>query len=293
MGRINQQGLETVMQSVKGPACMAEIDEAFRTAKGNLYYMNTVELFDFKISAEGLENDVAQALRWVEERRGCRYMACANPHSLVVASGDGLFWKALRKADLLTPDGVGIVLATGFLNLPLHRRVVGYDFFMALTKRMAAKDGTRFFFLGSSELVLQLIVERLNREFPSINVCGTYTPPFSDAFSEDENERMVAAVNAAKPDVLWVGMTAPKQEKWIFENRHNLLVPFASAIGAVFEFYAGTTERAPKVWQRMGLEWLYRFIREPSRLWERNLVSTPKFIIMVLKEKFRRHPVAR
>jgi N-acetylglucosaminyldiphosphoundecaprenol N-acetyl-beta-D-mannosaminyltransferase len=256
-------------------------------AKGNPYYMNTVELFDFKISAEGLENDVAQALRWVEERRGFRYMACANPHSLVVASRDELFRKALREADLLTPDGVGVVLATGFLNLPLHRRVVGYDFFMDLTKQMAAKGGFRFFFLGSSDRVLQLIVERLNQEFPSITVCGTYTPPFSDAFSADENERMVAAVNAARPDVLWVGMTAPKQEKWIFENRHNLRVSFTSGIGAVFEFYAGTVERAPKVWQRMGLEWFYRFAREPSRLWERNLISTPKFIIIVLKEKYR------
>jgi N-acetylglucosaminyldiphosphoundecaprenol N-acetyl-beta-D-mannosaminyltransferase len=275
------------MQRVKEPACMAENDEAYRTAKGNPYYINTVELFDFKISAEGLENDVAHALRWVEERRGCRYMACANPHSLVVASRDELFRKSLREADLLTPDGVGVVLACGFLNLPLHNRVVGYDFFMALTKRMAAKGGIRFFFLGSSDRVLQLIVERMNYEFPSINVCGTYTPPFSDAFSEDENERMVAAVNAAEPDVLWVGMTAPKQEKWIFENRHKLRVSFTSGIGAVFEFYAGTAERAPIVWQRMGLEWFYRFAREPSRLWERNLVSTPKFIIMVLKEKCR------
>lgn len=281
------------MQSVKEPACMAVVEEAYRTAEGDLYYMNHVELFDFKISAAGLENDVAQALRWVEERQGCRYMACANPHSLVVASRDELFRKALREADLLTPDGVGVVLAAGFLNLPLHRRVVGYDFFTALTKQMAAKGGARFFFLGSSDRVLQLIVEHLNREFPSITVCGTYTPPFCDAFSADENERMVEAVNAARPDVLWVGMTAPKQEKWIFENRHNLRVPFTSGIGAVFEFYAGTAERAPKVWQKMGLEWFYRFAREPSRLWERNLVSTPKFIIMVLKEKFRRHPDVR
>jgi len=292
MERVYRQGIETATQIFKEPACMAENDEAYRTAEGNPY-MKTVELFDFKISAEGLETDVAQAMRWVEERQGCRYMACANPHSLVVASPDELFRKALQEADLLTPDGVGIVLATGFLNLPLHQRVVGYDFFMALTKKMAAKGGTRIFFLGSSDRVLKLIVERLNREFPSINVCGTYTPPFSDAFSEDENERMVAAVNAAGPDVLWVGMTAPKQEKWIFENRHKLLVSFTSGIGAVFEFYAGTTERAPKVWQKMGLEWLYRFVREPSRLWERNLVSTPKFIIMVIKEKFRRHPVAK
>jgi len=257
------------------------------TSQGSPENANTVDLFGFRISAEGLEHDVDQAERWVGEGGGFRYMACANPHSLVVATTDEVFRNALQGADLVTPDGVGIVLATNFLNLPLHQRVVGYDFFMALTKRLAAKGGKRFFFLGSSDRVLQRIVERFNREFPAIEICGTYTPPFRDAFSADENEKMVAAVNAARPDVLWVGMTAPKQEKWIFENRNNLMVPFASAIGAVFEFYAGTTVRAPEVWQRMGLEWFYRFAREPSRLWERNLVSTPKFIRMVLKAKFR------
>jgi N-acetylglucosaminyldiphosphoundecaprenol N-acetyl-beta-D-mannosaminyltransferase len=98
---------------------------------------------------------------------------------------------------------------------------------------------------------------------------------------------MVKMINDARPDVLWVGMTAPKQEKWIYENRERLRIPFISAVGAVFDFYAGTAKRSPIIWQNLGLEWLYRFLREPGRLWERNLVSTPKFIWLLLREKVR------
>ena len=249
--------------------------------------MGIVDLLGFQISAEGLERNVSRAVEWVEAGCSCRYMACANPHSLVVAFQDRMFRNALQKSDLLTPDGVGIVLAARFLGLPLHQRVIGYEFFTALTVRLAIKKEARYFFLGSSEQVLELMVSRLNREFPSIRVCGIYAPPFKDSFSEDENDRMVKAINDARPDVLWVGMTAPKQEKWIYENRGRLQVPFISAVGAVFDFYAGTTKRSPIIWQNLGLEWLYRFLQEPGRLWERNLVSTPKFIWMVLREKVR------
>lgn len=249
--------------------------------------MEIVDILGFRVSAEGIERDVVRAVEWVEAERSCRYMACANPHSLVVASRDRQFCDALQEADLLTPDGVGIVLAARLLNRPLASRVIGYDFFMALTALLAVKRESRYFFLGSSEDVLGLMVRRLNREFPSITVCGIYAPPFRDTFSGEENSRMVKAINDARPDVLWVGMTAPKQEKWIYENRARLRVPFISAVGAVFDFYAGTAERPPAIWQNLGLEWLYRFLREPGRLWERNLVSTPKFIWMVLREKVR------
>jgi len=250
-----------------------------------LQLMEIVDILGFRISAEGLERDVARAVEWVEAKHSCRYMACANPHSLVVAFRDRQFRDALQKADLLTPDGVGIVLAARFLNRPLTRRVIGYDFFTALTASLAMKKETKYFFLGSSEQVLELMVRRLEREFPFITVSGTYAPPYRDSFSDEENALMIEAINEARPDVLWVGMTAPKQEKWIYENRARLQVPFISAVGAVFDFYAGTAERSPLIWQNLGMEWLYRFLREPERLWERNLVSTPKFIWMVLREK--------
>ena len=159
--------------------------------------MEIVDILGFRVSAEGIERDVVRAVEWVEAERSCRYMACANPHSLVVASRDRQFCDALQKADLLTPDGVGIVLAARLLNRPLASRVIGYDFFMALTALLAVKRETRYFFLGSSEDVLELMVSRLNREFPSITVCGIYAPPFKDTFSGEENSRMVKAINDA------------------------------------------------------------------------------------------------
>jgi len=149
------------------------------------------------------------------------------------------------------------------------------------------KKGLKYFFLGSSKKTLCLIAERMKQDFPYIEVCGTYSPPFKNEFRNEDNQLMIKAVNEAKPDVLWVGMTAPKQEKWIYENRDKLNVPFIAAIGAVFDFYAGTKERSSGFWITIGLEWLPRFLKEPGRLWERNFKSTPIFLGWVLKEKIK------
>jgi N-acetylglucosaminyldiphosphoundecaprenol N-acetyl-beta-D-mannosaminyltransferase len=127
----------------------------------------------------------------------------------------------------------------------------------------------------------------MEREFPGIEVCGTYAPPFDATFSSAENDRMLEAVNRTEPDVLWVGMTAPKQEKWIHANRHLLRVPLVGAVGAVFDFYSGTKPRCPAFWQNAGLEWFYRLVREPRRLWERTVLSAPRFLAMVLRERLR------
>ncbi len=136
--------------------------------------------------------------------------------------------------------------------------------------------------------MLQQITQRLQKEFPNVEVAGTLSPPFQNEFSEEENVAMIERINQCRPDVLWVGMTAPKQGKWIFANRHRLNVPLVGAIGAVFDFYAGTRERAPAWIRNLGLEWLPRLLREPKRLFRRNLVSSPLFLSMVVREKFKR-----
>lgn len=249
---------------------------------------NEVDMLGAGISSAGLEGDVERALQWVTERRRKHFLACANPHSLVLATRDPRFMAALRRADCLTPDGIGITLAARILSLPLRERVVGYDFFSRFSAMAAQQGGIRYFFLGASDAALARIVARMEKEYPSITVCGTYAPPFSQSFSDAENAEMIATINAARPDVLWVGMTAPKQEKWIHAHLDRLDVPFAAAVGAVFDFYAGTRKRAPAVFQQAGLEWLFRFVMEPGRLWRRNLQSSPRFILMVFREKLRR-----
>jgi N-acetylglucosaminyldiphosphoundecaprenol N-acetyl-beta-D-mannosaminyltransferase len=194
---------------------------------------------------------------------------------------------ALKNADILLPDGTGVVMAAKLFNRTVIKKVAGYDYFVALSASVKEIGGLRYFFLGSSKHVLDRIKSRLHREYPSITVCGTYSPPFKEVFSEADNEAMIKAITDAKPDVLWVGMTAPKQETWIHENQDKLHVPFIGAIGAVFDFYAGTKVRSSVFWQNLGLEWLPRFIKEPERLWERNMTSTPIFISWLLKEKIR------
>jgi N-acetylglucosaminyldiphosphoundecaprenol N-acetyl-beta-D-mannosaminyltransferase len=247
-----------------------------------------IKLGKYSISNRGLAGDVGLAWQFIKSGGTGVYMACANPHSLVVASKDVLFESALKKADILLPDGTGIIIAAKILGLPCTEKVAGTDFFLGLSRKAnEEKRGLRYFFLGSSEKTLDLIAERMKRDFPRIEVCGTYSPPFKAEFSKEENEAMINAVNHAGADVLWVGMTAPKQEKWIYKNRDKLNVPFTGAIGAVFDFYAGTRKRSSGFWIKTGLEWLPRFLKDPGRLWERNLKSTPVFLGWVLKEKMK------
>lgn len=208
--------------------------------------------------------------------------ACANPHSLVVAQTDSEFKEALTQANLVVADGVGITLTAKMIGLSIGQRITGHDYFFSLLKSMQHRGQGRVFF-GSSQQVLALLARRFVAEFPELTLCGTYSPPFG-SWSEEEDRRMTAVINEATPDVLWVGMTAPKQEKWVAANCGRLNARVIGSIGAVFDFYAGTYSRAPRWISKIGLEWAYRFILEPRRMWRRNFVSTPRFIWLVLKQ---------
>lgn len=229
-------------------------------------------------------NDV---VRRIESGDWTGWLACLNPHSYVLALSDRKFSDALRDADWLIPDGIGLVLASRWLRGGIRERVTGSDIFSGVHERLSQRGGYSVFFLGSTEETLAEIRAQMRTDFPDLRVAGTYSPPFSTAYTAQENEAIVAAVNLAAPDVLWVGMTAPKQEKWIFENRARLNVKFAGAVGAVFDFYSGRVKRSHPVFQRLGLEWLPRLIREPRRLWRRMFVSAPWFAWHVLRWRLR------
>ena len=209
-----------------------------------------------------------------------------NAHSFVVAQKDAAFANALRNADALLPDGISIVKACRWLgtkNAPVEK-IAGADLFAYEMGKLEKKGGTCFF-LGSSPETLARIVERAASVYPHVRIV-TYSPPYKPAFSPEDNRAMLEAVHAADPDLLWVGMTAPKQEKWLDEHWSELQIHgHAGAIGAVFDFFAGTVERAPQKWIDLGLEWLYRLLKEPRRTWRRYLVDNPKFCWLVLKEK--------
>ena len=215
-----------------------------------------------------------------------------NAHSYNVAQQDELFAEALAKGDVLTADGASIVHACRYLHTPSQpkERVAGWDVFiheMTALEKQAEASNTHpvVFFMGSSPVVLQRIKERAALDFPYLKIV-TYSPPFKPDFSSEDDIAIISAVNAAKPDLLWIGMTAPKQEKWTYSHWQDLNIHcHVGTIGAVFDFYAGTAKRAPLWWQRHSLEWLYRLLTEPRRMWRRYIIGNALFIHNILKEK--------
>ena len=216
-----------------------------------------------------------------------RWLACLNPHSFVVAESDPGFRRALADADWLVPDGAGVVLAARFLGYPAKGRITGSDIFCGLHDCLNRQGGASVFFLGSSEEILADIRQQMQADYPDLRVAGSWSPPFKAEFSREENAAMVAAINAVQPDLLWVGLTAPKQEKWICDNKQLLKVKFIGAIGAVFDFYSGNVKRSHPHFQKLGLEWLPRLLQEPRRLWRRMFISAPIFLCHVLRAKVK------
>lgn len=203
-----------------------------------------------------------------------------NPHSYCVAKNDKTFEDALKASDLLLPDGVGIVWAAKILNGKSIKKIAGFDVFMYLMQKLNIEKGSCFF-LGASQSTLDTIKEKAANDFPNVSV-HSYSPPYKPKFSDADSKLMCDQVNTVKPDVLFVGMTAPKQEKWVYKFKDNLDANISCSIGAVFDFYAGNVKRPSQFWISLGLEWLPRFLKEPKRLAQRNLVSTPKFLLEII-----------
>ena len=209
-----------------------------------------------------------------------------NAFSYDNARKDVLFSEALQKGDVLIPDGISIVKACRFLNAKSQpkERIAGWDLFVYEMEKLN-RVGGKVMFLGSSDAVLNLIRQRVAEKYPKIEV-DTYSPPYKPVFSDKENEAMISAINHSNPDLLWIGMTAPKQEKWAYTHLDRLDVHcHIGTIGAVFDFFAGTVKRAPERWQRAGLEWLYRLLSEPRRMWRRYFIGNAKFIYYIMVEK--------
>ena len=208
-----------------------------------------------------------------------------NAHSFNTAKKDQLFADALTNGDVLIPDGVSIVKACKWIKAKSQpkERIAGWDLFFFEMNKLAKKGGT-VMFMGSSQKVLDLIVKRAAVDYPHLKVV-TYSPPYKSEFSDEDNKAIIDAINAANPDLLWIGMTAPKQEKWTYSHWNELNIHcHVGTIGAVFDFFAGTVERAPIWWQDHGLEWLYRLIKEPKRMWRRYIIGNSLFLWNMTKE---------
>ncbi len=250
--------------------------------------MRTINILGYAVAADSVKACVEAAWTMLtHDGQRAHAVVCANPHSLVTANSDSDFRTALLSADLLLPDGAGILLGARLLGLDITERIAGMDFFMEFSQVANARGGARYFFLGSTPRVLDALKDRLARDFPNIVLAGTYSPPFATTFSAEQDSAMVQAINASGANVLWVGMTAPKQEKWIHQHLAQLQPAVVGAVGAVFDFYSGSKKRAPQWICDLGLEWLPRFLREPGRLWRRNFVSTPQYLGMIACARLR------
>ena len=198
-----------------------------------------------------------------------------SPNSYGLALSDKKFETALKNTDVLVLDGIGIALGSIILHGKNIKKISGqdcFDHYMAV----ANKKNWKVYFLGSSEQTLKKITDRVKKEYPNV-ITGTYSPPFKPEFSDEDNNHMVNAINAFNPDVLFVGLTAPKQEKWAYQHRNKVNARIISTIGNVFDWYAGNSKRPAKIWIDLRLEWLVRIFLRPE-IFRRNTGNQLKFL---------------
>ena len=211
---------------------------------------------------------------------------CITPVNSVLAAVKSEQVKTIyNNADYVLCDGMPLKWASSFLNTPIKERITGLDLLPNLVELCSENDFS-IFLLGASPGVGDKLKDIILNQYPQAKIVGVYVPPFMTTFTADENNNMISAVNAASPDVLLVSLTAPKQDIWIANNKDALNATLLVGIGGAFEVMAGLAKRAPKWVQKAGLEWLYRFIQEPKRLFRRYFIEAPLFIPLIIKQKW-------
>jgi N-acetylglucosaminyldiphosphoundecaprenol N-acetyl-beta-D-mannosaminyltransferase len=248
--------------------------------------MKSVRIGKIPFSALTLAEAEERVAYFIQETRDCHQVVVANSYSTYLAEQDSVFAGICENADLVFPDGLPIVLASKLKKERLPSRVAGPDFMWSFS-RVCASRGFRVFFLGSREQDLANIKRNFERSFPKINIVGTYSPPFGD-WDAKENNKMIQLINSSKADILWLGVSTPKQDKWISSHKKVLKVKVAIAVGAAFDFHSGRVKRAPIAMQKLCLEWFYRFLQEPRRMWKKYLVSNFYFIKIVARDLVKR-----
>jgi N-acetylglucosaminyldiphosphoundecaprenol N-acetyl-beta-D-mannosaminyltransferase len=223
---------------------------------------------------------VTQILSWIESDAKGRYIAFTGMHGIAESRSDSDLRNALDSADLVVPDGMPLVWLGRWHRHPLKRRVYGPE----LMETFCRETGSayRHFFYGGGPGIAELLAESLCQRY-GIVVAGTYTPPFR-LLTEEEQVGVATYIEKASPNLLWVGLSTPKQEKWMYRNRNQLSVQVMLGVGAAFDFNCGKTRQAPTWMRENGLEWLFRLSTEPQRLWRRYLISIPKAAGLVVLE---------
>lgn len=238
------------------------------------------------VSATGTVDHIE---RWIHARDGrCRQVIVTGFHGLMEAHENPRIQSILNGAELRVPDGIAPVWLARMRG---HRNVVrtpGAEIMVEFLKRAETKNYSSYFY-GDTEQTLAALCETVARDFPGHRIAGAYSPPFRPLTPAEETG-IVDRINAARPDVLWVALGMPKQDIWIHERSARLNVPVAIGVGAAFAFVAGTVPRCPEWMGNAGFEWVYRFLKEPAKLWRRDLLDGPRFLFYAGMELFRNEP---
>jgi N-acetylglucosaminyldiphosphoundecaprenol N-acetyl-beta-D-mannosaminyltransferase len=241
-----------------------------------------VEILGCPVHRLGIESATERMQRLIEGG-GRHHVALVAVHTVMSARRNRRLQALYRRASLALADGVSLLWASRILGRPIAGRVPGADL-LASFARIAATKGYTFFLMGSAP---QEVAASLVRSNPGLTVVGTCEPPYCTRLPEAVNRSIIKEINRAKPDVLWVGLGAPKQDRWIAENLGELEVKVAAGVGAAFDFCSGRVRRAPRWMQRLGLEWFFRFLMEPTRLFRRYFVEAAPFLPLVAIQRLR------
>lgn len=242
------------------------------------YHVLGVRIYALDVAAV-----IALIQEWIEAKTGPQVVSFTGMHGITEAQRDPVFRDVLNSCDLVVPDGWPVMLRGRLAGFPLNDRVAGPD----LMRQFCAETGDRFghFFLGGPPGLAEDLATRLNQLY-GIRCVGAYSPPFT-ALSAGERRSIIERINQSGADVLWIGLSTPKQERWAIDLRSELRVPVVLTVGAAFDFLAGTKKRAPAWMRRRGLEWLHRMLSEPERLAKRYVVDGSRFLVYNALELFR------
>lgn len=243
----------------------------------------TFSVLDVSVAAVQIPQVVSRMETWIRARNGCHYIAVTGMHGITEAQHEPRFKHILNSADLVVPDGMPLIWLARMKGHSLRRRVYGPELMDAFCAQSEAR-GYKHFFYGGGTGVAERLAAAMREKHPRLNIVGMLSPPFHSLTSEEDSD-LIAQINAKAPDIVWVGLSTPKQEQWMFEHREKLNAAVLVGVGAAFDFHAGLKKQAP-VWMReSGFEWLFRLLQEPRRLWRRYLVYGSEFVYLAALEQ--------
>jgi len=248
--------------------------------------MQKVQLFEIEIDNITFDECLNRIIELIRIRKNSIIITPNVAHILLLQK-DKQFRKIYSETDMILADGMPLIWVSKIMGTPLKEKISGSDLLPKLCA-VAAENGFRIFLLGGRPGSALKASEVLKKEYPALQIAGAYSPPFGFERNKTENDKIVKMIKDSKVDILFVGLGAPKQEKWIYEHYRDIGVPVSIGVGVTIEFMAGLVKRAPLWMQKMGLEWFFRLIQEPKRLWKRYLIGNTIFVLLVLRELFKK-----